>query len=60
VTDTYPMPLDALRGAYRLALQCPHNLVRIHNQHALAALRDAIAALEGRDPETVQSEYESA
>lgn len=49
---------NALRAGYRFALQMPHNVVRIKGQGALAQMRDAIAAFEGRSPEEVQNEYE--
>ncbi len=57
-----PPPADGLqqiRDAYLLLLQMPVNGARIRNQETYCALRDFIAAAERREPEQVQTEYET-
>lgn len=50
--------LCALRAAYLTVLREPINSWRISHQPLYAHLRDAIAELQGRDPESVQNQFE--
>ena len=51
--------LDALKEAYLLILQMPHNMLRINNQAVLANARDSIAEFTSETPEKVQNDFES-
>lgn len=51
--------LEALRLGYVVLLGMPYEGYRAANQKALASVRDAIAALTGHQPETVQRENET-
>lgn len=51
--------LDALQQAYMAALSMPHSGVRVRNQAALIALRDAIAEETGYSAQEVQDSFES-
>jgi hypothetical protein len=50
---------NALYQAYLLLLKMPDSGVRVRNQSALCALRDAIASETGMTAEEVQNEAES-
>jgi hypothetical protein len=52
--------LEALEGAYTLALLMPHNLVRVRSQGTFCAMRDAIADATHRTSEEVQTSHEAA
>lgn len=49
---------EACKSGYLLALQMPHDALRLRNQAILCQLRDAIAAYEKRSERDVQEEYE--
>lgn len=51
--------LEALEAAYMLALQMPHDALRIRSQAELCAMRNAIAAATGREAEEVQNDFEA-
>lgn len=51
--------LEVLLQAYVLLLQMPHGGVRARNQAVLCALRDAIVAETGHEPQEVQDSFES-
>lgn len=56
---TSPRALGALRLSYVVMLGMPYEEYRAKNQHALAAVRDAIADMTGGEPEAIQAEYEA-
>ena len=52
------LTLQALEAGYLLALQMPHDALRVRNQTTLCLLRDAIAEGSGRDSQEVQESFE--
>lgn len=51
--------IDALHLAYCVLLGMPHDEYRAKHQLTLAAVRNAIAEMTGKEPEAVQNEYEA-
>jgi hypothetical protein len=54
-----PAMYEALEAGYMLALRMPFDSLRIRNQAALCAMRDALAAATGRTSEDVQNDFEA-
>lgn len=50
--------LPTLEKAYLALLQMPFGSARIRNQSTFAEVRNLIATLRGKDPETIQHEFE--